>query len=867
MTQRFIHGLFALGLYALCSLAHASATDASFDLEAINHDLGMSINARDLERLQAEALIGRHTYRILLNGRPLGEKRVLIVADPSAASGVRVEMPVQIFLEMPLRFSQLPALLALPRDACVHDLSPLIPDASLTLDTGLEEVHLHIPQIYLDESRHELAPAAVWDWGVPAIRLAYSLDASTWQDTAAGHRTNAYRVFATINPRLNAGRWRLYNRATLMRDASGQTHVDRLDTYATRVFAGLHARLRLGELTTQSRFLPGIPILGVSLGEDDSLLEPSEREYLPVISGVAQTDALVTVRQADRILLQREVPPGPFAFADIAGLGYADEVDVEVRESNGVTHHRTVAYMRSRALLKAGRTSWHAALGRYRTARGVTGLPVLTVGLAHGFNHGLTLSAGTITSERILHLRTQAAADLGQWGSASLMLEHARWRSTQETNTSAQAAELTWSKHVKATESSIALRYRHAFHGPLPSFSAMAETATRYSRLEMPTDMDMSRHRRDEIALSWNQSLTRASSLSLNALFEKTARNALHSDFSASLSTELFGATLSAYLQHARAATEFGAARSQTLASLTLSIPLSRLLSSEHDRHLTHTQLTTGIHVENGSIASEQIGLTGPAFEYTDTHCDYNVQLQHLQDQGSAFWGSLRAATPVVALQTSLSLSPRRTSLGLTASGNLLATTEGAVWSREDQGAAALLIVPHADHPAVRGAMQSTRHETVLVSALSNYRNNTLELIAESLPMNMTLIDGPVQDVCPADDAVVVKRFENFIGTQSLFTLTQEDGHPVPFAAGIELYENGQMRDTGVADASGTVYFASAPSQGRLRVHWNEDDREVHCAASYAIGPAAHQNPDALYETSLTCQCTRSPTPVSMESS
>ncbi len=161
MTQRFIHGLFALGLYALCSLAHASATDASFDLEAINHDLGMLINARDLERLQAEALIGRHTYRILLNGRPLGEKRVLIVADPSAASGVRVEMPVQIFLEMPLRFSQLPALLALPRDACVHDLSPLIPDASLTLDTGLEEVHLHIPQIYLDESRHELAPAAV----------------------------------------------------------------------------------------------------------------------------------------------------------------------------------------------------------------------------------------------------------------------------------------------------------------------------------------------------------------------------------------------------------------------------------------------------------------------------------------------------------------------------------------------------------------------------------------------------------------------------------------------------------------------------------------------------------------------------------
>ena len=133
MTQRFIHGLFALGLYALCSLAHASATDASFGIEAINHDLGMSINARDLERLSAEALIGRHTYRILLNGRPLGEKRVLIVADPSAASGVRVEMPVQIFLEMPLRFSQLPRFWrcrVMP--ACMT--SP--PDSGCKPDTG-----------------------------------------------------------------------------------------------------------------------------------------------------------------------------------------------------------------------------------------------------------------------------------------------------------------------------------------------------------------------------------------------------------------------------------------------------------------------------------------------------------------------------------------------------------------------------------------------------------------------------------------------------------------------------------------------------------------------------------------------------------
>jgi outer membrane usher protein FimD/PapC len=47
------------------------------------------------------------------------------------------------------------------------------------------------------------------------------------------------------------------------------------------------------------------------------MLPPDLRGYAPQITGVAQTNAKVTVSQNNRIIYQENVPPGPFSITNL----------------------------------------------------------------------------------------------------------------------------------------------------------------------------------------------------------------------------------------------------------------------------------------------------------------------------------------------------------------------------------------------------------------------------------------------------------------------------------------------------------------------------------------------------------------------
>jgi outer membrane usher protein len=57
------------------------------------------------------------------------------------------------------------------------------------------------------------------------------------------------------------------------------------------------------------------------------------RSYAPEIRGVAQSNALVTVRQGSNIIYQTTVPPGPFTLQDVYPSGYGSDLEVSVKEA------------------------------------------------------------------------------------------------------------------------------------------------------------------------------------------------------------------------------------------------------------------------------------------------------------------------------------------------------------------------------------------------------------------------------------------------------------------------------------------------------------------------------------------------------
>ncbi|WP_366543752.1 fimbria/pilus outer membrane usher protein, partial [Salmonella enterica] len=60
---------------------------------------------------------------------------------------------------------------------------------------------------------------------------------------------------------------------------------------------------------------------GVRFWRDMQMLPHSKQNFAPVVRGVAQSNALVTVEQNGFIVYQKEVPPGPFVFEDLQLAG------------------------------------------------------------------------------------------------------------------------------------------------------------------------------------------------------------------------------------------------------------------------------------------------------------------------------------------------------------------------------------------------------------------------------------------------------------------------------------------------------------------------------------------------------------------
>ncbi len=87
--------------------------------------------------------------------------------------------------------------------------------------------------------------------------------------------------------------------------------------YLFRPIPAINAKLTIGQYDTESSIFDSFHFSGVSLKSDENMLPPDLRGYAPQITGVAQTNAKVTVSQNNRIIYQENVPPGPFAITNL----------------------------------------------------------------------------------------------------------------------------------------------------------------------------------------------------------------------------------------------------------------------------------------------------------------------------------------------------------------------------------------------------------------------------------------------------------------------------------------------------------------------------------------------------------------------
>lgn len=180
---------------------------------------------------------------------------------------------------------------------------------------------------------------------------------TTRSDGSSGATTY---VAAITEAGFNAGDWIFRSRQSYTRSKDEST-LDITQSYAQRTFARWKAVVQLGELDMLSPVLPGTSITGVQLLPEAALQVADG----PVISGMADSNARVEVRQRGVLLYATVVEAGRFSLTGLPALSALTDVEVKVIEADGREHGFTVPAVALAGLVRP-QSGYTVALGQVR---------------------------------------------------------------------------------------------------------------------------------------------------------------------------------------------------------------------------------------------------------------------------------------------------------------------------------------------------------------------------------------------------------------------------------------------------------------------------------------------------------------------
>ncbi|MDI5624151.1 fimbria/pilus outer membrane usher protein, partial [Salmonella enterica subsp. enterica serovar Kentucky] len=106
------------------------------------------------------------------------------------------------------------------------------------------------------------------------------------------------------------------------RAKNGGSNLDFQNRYVQRDITALRSQLIMGEAYTTGETFDSVNIRGARLYSDSRMLPSSQASYAPIIRGVANSNARVTITQGGYKIYETTVPPGAFIIDDLSPSGF-----------------------------------------------------------------------------------------------------------------------------------------------------------------------------------------------------------------------------------------------------------------------------------------------------------------------------------------------------------------------------------------------------------------------------------------------------------------------------------------------------------------------------------------------------------------
>lgn len=660
-------------------------------------------------------------------------------------------------------------------DKC-YVLSRWVEGAVSQYNSGDFELNLQVPQLYVSYRSDDYVDPSLWEAGETVGFIDYA--ANAWQVSRGigkGSRnhtgSNTGNLAATAG--INLGEWRFRKRTNFGWSSQRPAFTQNIYAYAQRDITPLNAVLTLGETSSNGTLFEGYRLRGAVLQTDERMLPTEMRNYSPILRGVAETNAKITVTQRGQTLYETIVPPGPFAITDLGAMGYGGDLVMTITEADGRTRQQLIPFSAPPMLLREGASRFSVSAGQLDEQGIQSHYDVFQAIYHRGVMNFWTMYGGALIGEYY------KAFGIGQAfntpvGGLSFDMINARSVLPGNILTLGNSYQISYSNYLNQTNTNITLAaYRYSSKG----YYTFHETALarEFSTGKEQNGFSYINYRtQNRFTASINQRLDENKTLwfsgSLSSYWNDQPNSRQYSlSFSHSLDKFSYAITGS----RSRA----GNGRDENIMQLSLNVPIggtytnkplfSSLYSSVSHSNLSGTQFQTHANGNQGEGGELTYGVgVSTGASGSSKSVDGNIQYQ----------------TSLGQLGMSATFNNTNTQLSGSMSGSVVAHPGGVTLGPALYDAPFAIVEAKGAAGAGlfngRGA-KVDRFGYAIKPSLTSYRENTVQLNAKGLPHTVDVLENEKR-IYPRQGAAIPVRMQTITGTPMILTLRDGENNYLP---------------------------------------------------------------------------------------
>lgn len=684
-----------------------------------------------------------------------------------------------------------------------------------------QRLEITMPQKYVGSFDENWVAPSERDYGINGVILDYSLFWDYSRSNYGFKRQNQTSIRSYGTTGFNLDRYRF--RATYQYSNKNQdSKLTWTQIYGFTDIASINSKLYAGEIYTRSQLFDNTRVKGLSLYSDENMMPDYLRGYAPEITGIANSNAIVTVSQNGNVIRSIQVPIGPFAISDLPTY-VTGVVDVEVEEEGGDIRRFQVNIAQVPFLARKGSLRYYANVGKIDSINRdmQVDTKLVSVDGSYGLTNNISIFGGVqyTTNQQYKAYSLGIGANLDAFGAISFDVTQSRntvIRTESGKEYSGHSYRFNYAKRFSSNTNLNIAGYRFSSREftSLGNYLNFINTGDENLYLEKNRVSLSLSHYVPEWDINFTGTISKGSywnkrgMSSYSIAMNKVIREGVLKD-------------VSLYLGFTQETGSYDGSKDRRL-SLNMSIPFE--VGGKRS-----TVSYYGTYSSRDKGFDHQVSYSGQGL---GGYYSIAGSLDHQRDFGGdsnyGINGSFTRDTGYGQFMAFANYSDDYSSLRTSFDGSLTITkhgiaTHGMVYADGSR------VILDAGAPGVKmpgdNSVKSNTFGLMGISNTTSYRYNTYAIDNDNLPENVEIRDGVVQ-AAMTDGAIIYRSLDAISGEKAIATISLPDGSHPPFGAMV-YRKNGEEQEVSIIAENGLTYLTGVNRSAEFIVKWNNSQCQL----------------------------------------